>query len=114
MLLIAVNLGSIAFPIVMDLVTAVIVCNCAISIGCLVLVVWTIRFRRQVVALANWCDRWSVDCDLLCTVPASLQASKSQIERLQRLYQQQLVTLDRIRSLGLFVGIARSVILRRR
>lgn len=98
----------------MDLVTAVILCNCAMSIGCLAIAYWLLGFRRQVVALGNWCDRQASDCDCLVDIPESIATSRAQLVRLQQLYQQQLATLDRLRAIGLFIGIVRSIAFRRR
>ena len=98
----------------MDLVIAVIFFNLTIAIMVLLIAIWTIRLRRQIVALTNWCDRWASECHLLSTeAPVSIAASRVQIDRLRYLYQQQLLTVDRIRSLGLFIGIARSLLMKR-
>jgi hypothetical protein len=98
----------------MDLVIAIVLCNCTLSIGCLATAYWILGWRRQLVALGNWFDRWSSDCDWLSDVPASIATSRAQLDRLKQLYQQQLVTLDRLRAIGLFVGIARSIAFGRR
>jgi hypothetical protein len=99
----------------MDIVIAVACCNLAIAIVVLVLTIWTIRFRRQVVALAECCDQWENDCQLLLDhAPASLAVSKVQISSFQQLYRQQLTTLDRLRAVGLFLGVARAVLSKRR
>jgi hypothetical protein len=100
---------------VMDLVIAVVLGNLTISIVILVITIWTIRFRKQVVALTDCFERWDNDCHLLMrNAPSSLAASRVQIDYLRQIYQQQLVTLDRIRALGLFWGVARSLVLKRR
>jgi hypothetical protein len=98
----------------MDLTIAVILCNCMMSIGCLALAYWFLGFRRQVVALGNWCERWASDCDCLADIPESIATSRAQLDRLQQLYLQQLATLDRLRAIGLFIGITRSIAFRRR
>jgi hypothetical protein len=98
----------------MNLVSAVILCNCAMALACLAIAYWLLGFRRQVVALGNWCDRQAIDCDCLADIPESIATSRSQIDRLQQLYQQQLDTLDRLRAIGLFIGIARSIAFGRR
>jgi hypothetical protein len=98
----------------MDLVIAVILCNCTISIACLAIAYWLWGFRRQAIALGQWCDRRSSDCDRLAAVPASIAHNRAQLDRLQQLYQQQLATLDRLRAIGLFIGIARSIAFGRR
>jgi hypothetical protein len=98
----------------MDLVVAVILCNCAMSIACLAIAYWLLGFRRQVVALGNWCERSASDCDCLGDIPESIATSRVQIDRLQQLYQQQLATLDRLRAIALFIGIVRSIAFGRR
>jgi hypothetical protein len=98
----------------MDLVIAVILCNCAISIGCLVATILTIRCRRQVVALRDCCDRWTLDCDLLSNAPESIYTSRLQVHNLRQIYRQQLVTLDKLRTVGLLVGMSRSLLLKRK
>jgi hypothetical protein len=99
----------------MDLVIPVVICNCAIAIVILTIVMWTMRCRRQAVALAECCDRWERDCArLLDDAPDSLATSREQIAHLQQLYQQQLRTLDRLRSLIFWLGSARSMLLKRR
>jgi hypothetical protein len=98
----------------MDLVITVILCNCTMSIGCLAIAYWLLGFRRQVVALGNWCDRQASDCDCLADIPESIATSRAQLVRLHQLYQQQLATLDRLRAIALFIGIARSLAFGRR
>ncbi|MCY7336076.1 MAG: hypothetical protein LH613_07670 [Chamaesiphon sp.] len=98
----------------MDLVIAVSYCNCAIAIVVLIITVWIVRLRKQIIELGTWCDRWESDCDLLLSAPRSLAASRIEMLRLRQIYQQQLLTLDRIQSLRSFVGIARSLIVSRR
>ena len=107
----------------MDLVIAVSLCNCAIAIILFAIAIWTIRFRRQLVRLTQCFDRWMSDFNLLSidtpgslTQPlgASIAASRSQIYYLRQIYQQQLLTVDRIRTLGLFVGVLRSLFVYRR
>jgi hypothetical protein len=99
----------------MDLVIAVVFCNCTIAIVLLVITIWTIGFRRQITAWRKCFDRWNDDCNLLLRdAPQSLAVSKAQIHYLRQIYRQQLVTLDRLRALGLFWGIFRSLFLNRR
>ncbi len=98
----------------MDLVIAVGLCNCAIAFCCLAIAFWAMRFRKQVVALKNCCDRWTLDCDLFLHAPRSIDESRRQIQALRQLYQQQLVAIDRLRSIGLLLGIARTITLKRR
>ncbi len=99
----------------MDLVITVVFCNCAIAIVILAVTIWIIRVRIQVVAVTKWCDRWVGDCNLLLSnAPASIAVSRSQIDFLRQIYQQQLLTIDRLRALGLFWGIARYLLTKRR
>jgi hypothetical protein len=99
----------------MNVVIAVGCCNCAIAIVVLIVTGWTIRFRRYVVALAECCDRWEHDCQLLLSnAPDSLTIGRSQINSLHQLYQQQSILLDRLRALGIFWGVARSLLIKRR
>ena len=98
----------------MDLVIAVTLCNCTIALGCFVATILTMRLRRTVVALADCCDRWLLDCDLLSHVPASFTANARQINNLRQIYQQQLATIDKLRAVGLLLGMSRSLLLKRR
>lgn len=99
----------------MDLVFIVVWCNCTIAIGCLIMTVFLIRFRRQLVVLTEWCDRWTIDCGrLLADTPDSLAASRTQIHQLRQFYRQQSVTVDRLQTIGLSIGIIRSFLKGRR
>jgi hypothetical protein len=97
----------------MDLVIAVTVCNCAIAIVILAITVWTIRIRRQLIGLTNFCDRcldtWNLFSNNNPASSSRIATSRSQFEQLKQIYQQQLVTLDRIRALRSTVKVARSV-----
>jgi hypothetical protein len=94
----------------MDLVSAVVMGNCALAIGCLLLRISIVRCRRQLVAWTNWCDRTATDCSwLLADAPQSLSSARLQIRQLRQLYRQQGVTVDRLRTIGLAIGIVRSV-----
>jgi hypothetical protein len=97
----------------MDLAVAVICCNCALAIVILAIAVWVMRFRRQLIALTKWCDRWERDCNLgLENAPASIANSRLQIENLSQLYRQQLQTVDRIQSFRAFLGMIRVLVRR--
>ena len=97
----------------MDPVFAVILCNCTIAIGCLVMSVLLVRLRRQLVALTQWCDLQTSNCSrLLPDAPKSLAASRVQIRQLRQVYRQQSVTVDRLRQIGYSVGILRSLLKR--
>jgi hypothetical protein len=108
----------------MDLITLVVFCNCTIALGCLILTLWTVRLRQQLAAIARYCDRWANDCeacassrdDRLSTItPAGvIMGSREQLRHLRRIYQQQVVRLDRIQAMGLFIQITRSLLLQRR
>jgi hypothetical protein len=101
----------------MNLVTTVVFCNCAIAIVIFVVTLWTIQFRKQIVSLTNWCDRWTSACDKLNKVDsshsserslsASIAASSANILALRQLYQQQLRILDLLRSIGSIISFAR-------
>ena len=108
----------------MDLVTTVVFCNCTIALVVLVATLWTVQFRKQVVALADWFDRWDSECEELLTserlapltppLAVGIAQSRSQIRYLRQLYRQQLLTLDRLQSLLAIVGMTRAVLRRRR
>ncbi|WP_310484683.1 hypothetical protein [Chamaesiphon sp. VAR_48_metabat_403] len=93
----------------MNLVTTVIFCNCAIAIGGFTVALWTIQFRKQIVALTNWCDRLSA-LDSSPSAPSlgeQIATSSDRIFVARQLYQQQLRTLDLIRSIGSIISFAR-------
>jgi hypothetical protein len=97
----------------MDLVIAVTFCNCVIAIVIFAITVWTIRIRRQSIGLTNFCDRcldtWTLFSNNTPVSTARIATSRRQFEHLKQIYQQQLVTLDRIRSLRATFKIARTV-----
>jgi hypothetical protein len=98
----------------MDLITLVIFCNCTIAIGCFILTLWTVRLRQKLAAIARNIERWENDCVYLSTItPGAIRRSREQLRHLRRIYQQQVVRLDRIQSMGLFIQITRSLLLRR-
>ncbi len=73
---------------------------------------WTIQLRKQIVALTNWCDRWTSTCDNLNTtlessLGANIAASSENIRALRQLYERQLRTLDLIGSIGSIGSFAR-------
>ena len=98
---------------IMDLVIVVTFCNCAMAIMIFAITIWTITIRRQLIGLATFCDRcldtWNLLSNSTSTSAIRLATSRSQFEQLQQLYQRQLVTLDRIRTLRATFKIARSV-----
>jgi hypothetical protein len=106
----------------MDLITLVVFCNCTIAIGCVILTLLTVRLRQQLAAIARSCDRWANDCTHLATItPRAIVSSRDQIRHLRQIYQQQVVMTgfaerklrQRVRAMGLFIQIARSLMLRR-
>ena len=98
---------------VMDLVIAVTFCNCAMAIIIFAITVWTTRIRRQLIGLTTFCDRcldsWNLLSNNTSASAIRLATSRSQFEQLQQIYQRQLVTLDRIRTLRATFKIAKSV-----
>jgi hypothetical protein len=99
----------------MDSVTTIICCNCAIAIVVTAITLGIVSLRQQVVALTEWCDRWERECDLfLSDAPRSIATSRIQILQLSQIYQQQLLTLDRLQSLRSSLGIARVLLVNRR
>jgi hypothetical protein len=97
----------------MDLVIAVVLGNCAISIVILVITVGTIRLRRQAVGLTHFCDRCLGDWDR-STFDPEIGTGRSQIHQLRQLYQQQLTAIDRVRTLRSIWGVARFLLFKRR
>jgi hypothetical protein len=98
----------------MDLVTAVICCNCAIAGVMFAIAFWAIRFRSKMIGLTNFCDQCLDNWTLISsTAPKSLSkiaTSRSQIEQLKQLYQRQLTTIDRVRNLRAAIKVVRSVL----
>ena len=94
----------------MDLFWAVVLGNCTISICCWVLRGAIIRCRRGLVVVADYCDRWRADCGGLAEVPESLAACRRMIRQVRSGYAQQSITIDRVRTIGLSIGIARSLL----
>ncbi len=101
----------------MDLVAFVIFCNCLISIVIFAIMLWTIRFRRQVIGLTSFCDRCFDEWNRLYSDAlgsgTSIVASRTQIQQLSQMYQQQLVTLDRVRALQSMLGVVRFLLFKR-
>jgi hypothetical protein len=97
----------------MDLVTAVICCNCAIASVIFAIAFWAMRFRRQMIGLTNFCnqclDNWIL---ISSSAPKSLgkiAASRNQLKQISQIYQQQLITIDRVRNLQAVIKVIRSV-----
>ena len=96
----------------MNLFATVVFCNCAIAIVIFVVTLWTIQFRKQMVALTSWCDRQTsaceqIDASLESSLGANIAASSENIRALRQLYEQQLRILDLIGSIGSIVSFAR-------
>jgi hypothetical protein len=96
----------------MNLFATVVFCNCAIAIVIFVVTLWTIQFRKQMVALTSWCDRKTSECEQLnatleSSLGANIAASSENIRALRQLYEQQLRTLDLIGSIGSMISFAR-------
>jgi anti-sigma-K factor RskA len=72
------------------------------------------RVRRQLIGLTNFCDRCLESWTLISSsVPRSwgkISASRTQLEQISQIYQQQLRTIDRVRNLLATVKMIRSVI----
>ncbi len=100
-------------PTFMDLVLAVTFCNCVMAIAIFTIAVWTIRIRRQLIGLTHFCDRcldtWNLFSSNTPASTARIATSRSQFEHLKQIYQQQLITLDRIRTVRSTFKIAKSV-----
>lgn len=99
-----------------DLVSIVVYGNCAIAVALSIVTIQTVKLRAQIVAIANWCERQEREWDLLMAIDSkqSISAGGSKIRSVRQLYQQQLSTLDRLRSIRSVWRIARSAIVRRR
>ena len=99
---------------VMDPVIAVTLCNCTLAIGLFTIAYWTLRLRRQLVGLTDFCDRslttWNLWSSRIPAAADRIGASRSQLAALSQIYQQQLVTIDRLRTLRRTFRLARSVL----
>jgi hypothetical protein len=102
----------------MDLVIVVICCNCSIAMVVFAITLWTIRLRRQVIGLTSFCDRcfdeWNRLYGDALGSGTSIAVSRMQIQQLSQIYQQQLVTLDRVRALQSVWGLGRFLLFKRR
>jgi hypothetical protein len=94
-----------------DLVTTVVYCNCTIAIAIFVVTIQTLKLRSQIVAIANWCDRQEREWELLMAIDwlDSIEAGGDKIRSVRQLYQQQLSTLDRLRSIRSVLGVVRTI-----
>ena len=97
----------------MDLVLAVTVYNCAMAVVIFAIAFWTSRIRRQLVGLTHFCDRcldnWNLFSDNTPASAVRIATTRRQFEQLKQIYQQQLITFDRIRALRGTFKIAKSV-----
>lgn len=99
----------------MDLVSLVIGCNCAIAAIVVLVTVWIVGWRKQVVAWGKWFDRWDDECSVtLSDAPQTIGASRAQLLYLRQIYRQQLRSVERLQSVRSAIGIARSVLRNRR
>jgi hypothetical protein len=99
-----------------DLVTTVVYGNCAIAIAMFVVTIQMLKLRAQLVAIANWCDRQEREWDLLRAIDCleSIETGGGKIRSARQLYQRQLSTLDRLRSIRSVLGVVRTAIIKRR
>lgn len=99
----------------MDLVSLVVCCNCAIAAVIVLVTVWIVGWRKQVVAWGKWFDRWESECRIgLSDAPRAIAASRAQMQYLRQIYRQQLRNIDRLQSLRSALGIFRSLLASRR
>ena len=98
----------------MDPVIAVTLANCTLAISLLTIAYWTLRLRRQLVGLTDFCDRslmaWNLWSSRIPAAADRIGTSRSQLAALSQIYQQQLVTIDRLRTLRRTFQLARSVL----
>ena len=99
---------------VMDPVIAVTLANCTLAISLLTIAYWTLRLRRQLVGLTDFCDRsltaWNLWSSRIPAAADRIETSRSQLAALSQIYRQQLVTIDRLRTLRRTFQLARSVL----
>lgn len=94
----------------MDALSAVVLGNCTIAVGCLVARSAIVGFRRQLVAVSDYCDRWWADCDrVFVDTPESLATCLATIRQLRLGYAQHSARVERLQTVGLAIGLARSL-----
>jgi hypothetical protein len=98
----------------MNLITLVVLCNCTIAIGCLLLISSIGRLRQKLVAIRECCDRCLIGCeDVLTDAPIKIAKQGVQLRHLRRIYRQQSIALDRLQSIGILIQVTRQVLFRR-
>jgi hypothetical protein len=99
-----------------DLVTTIVFCNCVLAIAIFGITLLTIKLRENIAAIANWFDRQNWEWERLMSIDSrqSIESSGEQIRSVRQLYQQQLATVDRLRSMRAVLGVARTLIIKRR
>jgi hypothetical protein len=99
-----------------DLVTTVVFCNCVLAIAIFGITIQTLKLREYIVAIATWCECWEREWDRLMSIDCqdSIEVGGNKIRSVRQLYQQQLATVDRLRSMRAVFGVARAVIIKRR
>jgi hypothetical protein len=99
-----------------DLVTTIVFCNCTLAIAIFGITLLTIKLRENIAAIANWFDRQNWEWERLMSIDSrqSIESSGEKIRSVRQLYQQQLATVDRLRSMRAAFGVARTLIIKRR
>jgi hypothetical protein len=99
-----------------DLVTTIVFCNCTLAIAIFGIALLTIKLRANIAAIATWFDRQNWEWEKLMSIDSrqSIESSGAKIRSVRQLYQQQLATVDRLRSMRAVFGVARAVIIKRR
>jgi hypothetical protein len=98
----------------MNLIALVVICNCTISIVCLLLIRSIGRLRQKLVTIRECCDRWTiVSVDLLTDAPMKIALQGVQFRQLRQIYRQQSIVLDRLQSIAILIQFSRSILFRR-
>jgi hypothetical protein len=99
-----------------DLVTTVVFCNCVLAIAIFCITLQTLKLRENIAAITNWCECWEREWERLMSIDSqqSIESSGDQIRSVRQLYQQQLATVDRWRSMSAVLGVARMLMIKRR
>jgi hypothetical protein len=80
------------------------------------IILQTIKLREYIVAIANWCECWEQEWDRLMSIDCqgSIESSGDKIRSVRQLYRQQLSILDQLRVMRSVLGVARTLIVKRR
>jgi hypothetical protein len=99
-----------------DLVTTIVFCNCVLAIAILGITLLTMKLRENIAAIANWFDRQNWEWERLMSIDSrsAIESSGSKIRSVRQRYQQQVATVDRLRSMSVVFGVARAAIVKRR